>query len=326
MYKVTALTDYQLVRAWLDFDLTDLPSGWSDTYSVVKLKLYIEKWDNNTYGSTGDIVVVQGVQNLPVQVSDYGAQVSYITPGGTLDADDFSSAGWYYITLNDTGKGWISAGGTFKICLRSSGDVNDYAAIGSFMHRPYIWTRDADVDKAARLVFEATYPTNALTRVTGIRHIYRPGLFRMILSLGDVSNTIEIAEHTVRKELEIPEQRTPGPVVSGCEEGATSGQGANKYTCRGGIWTHTPEPSYQAPTTLEELQERRWTFEPSEPFPASARVTAPRPQPPEISTEPSLWQRLTPWKEEEGETFGSEVAERFEKLRRLFGGMFGGGR
>jgi len=117
----------------------------------------------------------------------------------------------------------------------------------------------------------ATYPSDELTRVTGIRHIYRPGIFRMLLSLGDVSNTIEVAEHKVRKELEIPEQQTPEakptpPEEPKCVEGSTKGKGFNKYTCMGGRWWNTPEAE--------------------EPWPTSARVTAPEPTKPPT---PSYW-------------------------------------
>ena len=160
------------------------------------------------------------------------------------------------------------------------------------------------------------YPSDNIVRVSGIRHIYRPGIFRMLLSLGDVSNTIEIAEHKVRKELEIPEQRTPEPIVSGCEEGATSGKGTNKYTCIGGVWTHTPDK----PAALEDLLKSR--VEPPDYFPASAKVTAPQPPPLEISTEPTLWSKITPWKEEAGETFGGEIAERVKSFTDWIGGWF----
>jgi hypothetical protein len=97
-------------------------------------------------------------------------------------------------------------------------------------------------------------------RVTGIRHIYKPGTYRMQVMIGDVSNTIEIAEHMVRKELEQPEQQTPKALPT-----------LTKH--------HVPH-----------------TFE---------GKAFPEPKP------PSLWSKLTPWKEEAGETFGSEVAERW---------------
>jgi hypothetical protein len=57
-----------------------------------------------------------------------------------------------------------------------------------------------------------TYPESPLTRVTGIRHYYRPGLLRMVLSLGDVGRDIEIAESTVREELApVPVAPPKGP-------------------------------------------------------------------------------------------------------------------
>ena len=45
-----------------------------------------------------------------------------------------------------------------------------------------------------------TYPSYALSRVTSIRHIYRPGSYRLEATLGDVSATAEIAQMEAKAE------------------------------------------------------------------------------------------------------------------------------
>ena len=44
-------------------------------------------------------------------------------------------------------------------------------------------------------------PTDALARVTGIRHIYRPGVLKMEVRLGDVQNDIEIVDDRVTASM-----------------------------------------------------------------------------------------------------------------------------
>jgi len=201
-------------------------------------------------------------------------------------------------------------------------------------------------DRVAKLIvtYGASLPSEDISRVTGIRHIYKPGIFRMILSLGDVSNTIEIAEHKVRKELEIPEQQTPPPEP----------------------YPFAPEPGLVPPTPY------RTGFIPPEPEPVAPEPGRPRifptmpgivlpgrvaedifGKPSEPARKPTeilgqalraavplgtmkqLWRGITPWKEEAGETFGGEVAERFRKVTQrrpgvggiigdIFGRLFGG--
>jgi len=58
-----------------------------------------------------------------------------------------------------------------------------------------------------------TYPGD-ITRVTAIRHIYRPGLFRMEVTLGDVQNAIDMIDTKVRKEVGAPLSEVLGPPSS----------------------------------------------------------------------------------------------------------------
>lgn len=303
-------------RGFVDFDLSDLPANWASVYETVKLRLYIETWNGGS-GDAGDIVIVQGVQNLPVEDDDYGAQLPYVTSGGVGDKDDWSEAGWFDIELNVAGKALITAGETLKLCLKTLADVNNNPIFNG-EYRTYIWTRDAGVAKAARLLFETvypSYPSHDLTRVTGIRHIYRPGSYRLEATLGEVSTSIELPQ----RDIQIP---TIVPV------GSTKIPKPPKTTS-------LRVPDRTAPEIIEVLKEEGI-------FGASADVTATEPleiragilervQPVteedieeirrRLAPETNIWQKLTPWKEERGETIGSAVGELF---RRIFGSVFGG--
>ncbi len=48
---------------------------------------------------------------------------------------------------------------------------------------------------------EVVFPTDPLARVSSIRHIFRPGSFRMQVQLGDLGFDIDVAEALVRKEV-----------------------------------------------------------------------------------------------------------------------------
>lgn len=169
------------------------------------------------------------------------------------------------------------------------------------------------------------YPSNDFTRVTGIRHIFRPGSYRLEATLGDVSTSVELPQRDVRvpsvvptKEakpekaapLRLPRRTVPELIEALREEGASADvTAAEPLPIRAGILEQFK------PISREDL-ERLGTVIGYEAPP-----------------EPSLWQRLTPWKEERGETFGTtfvstfrqgfeEVAKLGELYRRLFGGLF----
>jgi len=172
-------------------------------------------------------------------------------------------------------------------------------------------------------------PSWDLSRVTGIRHIYRPGSYRLEATLGDVSTSIELPQRDIRipsvvptKEikpekpekvapLKVPEKTVPELLEALREEGASADITA-------------PELLPTRPGILEQ-------FKPisREDLEKLGIITGR-----EAPSEPSLWQRLTPWKEERGETFGTaftstfrrgfgEVAKLGEFYKKFFGGLFG---
>jgi len=165
-------------------------------------------------------------------------------------------------------------------------------------------------------IVASSLPSDSMARVTGIRHIYRPGMFRMVLSLGDVSNTIEIAEAKVRKELELPEQKTPDiPKYEPAPE-----------------W---PKPRAPEPSRPAVIPTMPGVVLPEEVFKKVFPEYEPQAEPPTFgellgtavkaaipSPVRQAWRAITPWKEEAGETFGGEVAERFKAIGKFFGSIF----
>jgi len=148
-------------------------------------------------------------------------------------------------------------------------------------------------------------PSDDLARVTGIRHLYRPGLFRMQLMLGDVNNTIEIAEHTVRRELEIPEQpgaETPiGPPVPSPPPGEFLPPEEPKL----GFPPFITRPLLPGIIVGIEEVEEGLPKVPSEPqYPPIEKLIS------------KVWRAITPWKEEKDETVGTALQEWLKRITK----------
>lgn len=291
---------YHIRRHAMFFDLSNLPSGFTITAAV--LKLFV------TYkGTSGDIVVVQGLQDNPVNVNDYGDLYSAATSGGSAVIGDMTTDQYNSITLNATGIGWLTPGqSVVKLALRGSIDVEQAGAPGVHTSVIYFHSTQKGTGYEPILVLTAAkqYPSDSMARVSSIRHICRPGFYRMQVGLGDIGFDIDVAEATVRaaldtaKEAELEEAppAEPTPIL--------------------------PGPKSAEPTAMEKLIGDALRQQEADSFPASARITAPQPLPSRVETEPSLWQRITPWKEEAGETFGGEIAERIKSFTGWIGGLF----
>lgn len=136
-----------------------------------------------------------------------------------------------------------------------------------------IWHTDTGTDRIYELDstirYDTVYPTGlatTMTRVSSIRHIFRPGMFRMQVGLGDLGLDIDIAESSVRRELETA--RAPEPLEP-----------------------LEPKPYEPEPIVFEP-------YEPAEIFPyVSAKVTAPWVAPEEPSWWQRLWRAITPWED-----------------------------
>lgn len=108
-------------RGFLFFDTSDY-SGL--TVDSATLKIYVtlkSEWDDGH----ADLHIVEGVGNEPLQGTDFGDQLPYVTSGGSIAYDDITVNDWNEITLNATGIGWINLSGTTKFCMKLIGDISD---------------------------------------------------------------------------------------------------------------------------------------------------------------------------------------------------------
>ncbi len=113
---------------------------------------------------------------------------------------------------------------------------------------------------------ESTFPTDTVARVSSIRHIFRPGLFRMQAGLGDLGFDVDVAETTVRRELDTAKDVTAG--VGYPEILEVLGITAEEFVERGRKRTRKPLefPAYEEQIAyeewfqkqMEELREMGW--------------------------------------------------------------------
>ncbi len=280
-----------LFRAFFYFCIV----GLTTDFDGLKLKVYSYESSENAYAT-----LVGADLDFPKPTTSDWLSVNNQP---TKLADDFSISGlptgqYVEITLNAAGvayvKAAIEAGDPYVMFVMLT--KNDYDNNLGVTVRDFYWFfyLTQETDKEPFLEFEnygaKFYPSWDLSRVTAIRHIYRSGSYRLEATLGDVSTSVELAQRTVQIPSVVPAKEDKGkrtePVV-----------------------TEVTVPERTAPELVAALRDEGL-------FPASDRVTAPQPPAPIIRTEPSLWQRLTPWREEAGETFPSEVQERVESLTK----------
>lgn len=168
--------------------------------------------------------------------------------------------------------------------------------------------------------------TTGQTRVTTIRHIYRPGMFRMQVGLGDVSATIGIAEHRARVELARPEQplaEVPSKVVDRGPMAGGPGTWPIKWL---GEVPEDEEPLLipTLPGIITKVSALRELIKPGLPIgpPTLGSVLGATFRASLLTgTIKTIWRAITPWKEDEDETLGGEVMKRFRRAIRLRRGI-----
>jgi len=124
LQPATTLTvSYWIYRTFLDFDTSPIPPG-----SIIlsgHLTFYVRDNLNELGYVLGIMQLTQGVQNLPVIISDYGAQLPYTTVGGQVHIDDMVVGTLNNLDLNSSGLSWVNPAGTSRFCLRHMLDIND---------------------------------------------------------------------------------------------------------------------------------------------------------------------------------------------------------
>jgi len=275
-YDITA--SHFMYRSWLFFDLSDIAAGGKVPGDVnLKIWVYSKDFGDATYPN---IKVVEGKQSDPVVTGDWVSQTATTTELGSVHINTGITAGQYNtITLNAAGKALVEAafGGTLKLCLRDERDNSNKSTTAVRTHGIWYYMTQKGTGYEPTLEFtyyKAPYPSDSMARVSSIRHIFRPGFYRMQVGLGDIGLDIDVAEATVRKALDTAKEVDIKP------------------------W-ELPFPELPPKEPLPTI--KPWEL----PFP-EADISVPKPP------EPSLWQKLTPWKEEKGETFGSEIMERIK--------------
>ena len=95
------------------------------------------------------------------------------------------------------------------------------------------------------------FPTDDVARASSIRHIFRPGFFRMQVGLGDLGLDIDVAETAVRRELDTAK----GAGVGYPEILEVLGMTAKEFAEMGrkrAIGRHLEFPAYEAQIEYEE--------------------------------------------------------------------------
>jgi hypothetical protein len=118
--KIGQIYAYQIARGFVYFDASSLPDG--ATITAATLSLYV-----SSDASTTDFdVTVQNGQptypHNPLIEGDYYKSY-YSDDGGSSSTSTISGGGYWNITLDSTGRGWISKTNETKLCLRSSRDI-----------------------------------------------------------------------------------------------------------------------------------------------------------------------------------------------------------
>jgi hypothetical protein len=167
-----------------------------------------------------------------------------------------------------------------------------------------------------------TYTPGA--RVAGLRHVYRPGSYRLETTFGDISSTVDVVKHKVvlppspvekegegeeARTIEVP-QKTAPEIVRAVEEEGLGTPIIGGPALPGIIPGAVKDPLEEYLESVKERQERERLGA----YVSQAVAGAGKKQ--------SLWSKITPWKEEEGETFGSEFMERLESFAGWMGRFF----
>lgn len=122
-----AIYTYYIHRAYMSFDTSSIPDD--ATIDAVELQIFI----NTKYGSGWSLQLQDGTPtypHTPVEAGDYD-QSNYSGDGGSLAVASMTTGQYNTITLNATGRGWISKTGNTKLCLRSTEDIGDSAPTGN---------------------------------------------------------------------------------------------------------------------------------------------------------------------------------------------------
>ena len=254
--------------------------------------------DPNTGGwNTTDYPLVVGTASDTAEIAMYGELVQvYIDGSITLQADADNRVAAILARL----KAEILAG---RLIIPHDARVELYDKVDI-------------VDN--RTATTRTWPSDETVRISSITHRYnrKEGVYTLELALGEVTSDFGLPEWTALARPSAPSEAVE-PVVKKIEEVVKKG----------------PDPTERLPVippvTSPTITPKVGPLGP-DPYEYNIpqpKVGPPGPDPYEYNItprKPSLWSTITPWNEQTGETFGSEVMERFKAISKFFGGFFGG--
>ncbi len=196
---------YQFYRTLCLFDLSALGILGSIQIDSATLSFYGQsKTDTESWGIRLNVFESSPASSTAIVDGDYDSLDTTPLCDTAIDYADFSTSGYNDFILNSTAITLLQAAadgdGIAKLGLRESrfeaanSPPSPYVAnrIANF----YVYSNDwGTVAQRPELVvtYTAKFPTSAVVRVTGIRRIYRAGVYRMLLSLGEVSDMEDIA-------------------------------------------------------------------------------------------------------------------------------------
>ena len=124
-YASGEASPYAVWRAVMPFDTSGLPD--TATISAATLALYVSSLEDKS-DTDFDVTVVSYSGDNPPAVDDFSELGS--TSGGSISTADWTGEQYNNITLNATGRGWISKTGSTLLGLRSSRDISNTTPSG----------------------------------------------------------------------------------------------------------------------------------------------------------------------------------------------------
>lgn len=110
---------YYLGRGFFPFDTSNLPNG--ATITAVTFSF----WPDDLHGDTDSFVIVQSSQASNTTLADDDFDTLGTTSGGSIIVSSVTAGQYNDITLNATGRSWVSLTGYTKLGMRMLQDINN---------------------------------------------------------------------------------------------------------------------------------------------------------------------------------------------------------
>ncbi len=218
-YNISALAKYQIFRTVMRFDLSSVPAGTSILRAVMTI---LRGSGFPTQYRDWDIVLVDGSDCTdPIVNADYGDLLDDTTSLGSVAISETTVSTTFNITLNATGRSFLESkiGSVAVIAIRSSEDISstvppDYNA-GEYTETNFSLIHATDYPY---ITIISAFPTDAITRVTGLIHRYvrATGEYTLTMSLGEVADDFGLPDvhlRPARATAEVQEEQETDAVV-----------------------------------------------------------------------------------------------------------------